>query len=683
MKDQLKQISLFIFLLTSVLVTEKLFHHSFEKFILSTLQRIDFQPEKFSKRITIIDTSPIYDLSIQRTNRAALADLLKAVKLGEPQSVGLDIRLDCDSLYQDDFGDSLVKEVLKDWKDIVVPGNADPNFEITDTKQLANIQIHDGYELLVSKHGQLSLPFRMASNQDIKIPEKDKNFIVNYRTTCKDIYGTEQLLNAGAVLKIFSDESLTKEEKQDELAMMLASQFVFIGFCNEALNVDRHDSPFGKQSGIVIWANAFHNLLNPDDRIQYNPFWAVLLWACITSFITLGLKNVYEKHNFFYPMVFLFSSIGQIFLWGLAGAWIYFSYLVYFPIFSFILISIIAFPVNLQIIRALKMTKILTKYPRISHIPEPLRRAYIEYLKERNPFKQLHLAFTLIEECVRFSALLGLAQAMSLKIPLAGLAKNLDLSRLTFGQWQQIMRTLSQNLKDNKDVLYDWKLIYYEKDDNNNWIASELLKDIDGQENKDLLSRLDDSKDERENLLKIFQSKFSLRANSALIYLKILELKWIKRIIYFMQTDDSKSIAKKIKQRFGDVKHLIQLRNRLVHDGGAFMKDYQFNSILPIFQKWIEIFFMKKIKFWKATKLVVETESGVDRLYLEMTGKKYNLNPYFIQKECGVHFNIELFSLASIDSKSKNLIFHGSEQNCRLVIKSDYQVDALLNYLND
>ena len=114
MRKKIQFISTVIILLLVLgFFTEKLFHHSFEKFILSTLQRVDYQPEGFSKNITIIDTSPIFDLTTQRTNRAKLADLLQAVKLGQPESVGLDIRLGPNSLYKDVIGDSLLKAVLK------------------------------------------------------------------------------------------------------------------------------------------------------------------------------------------------------------------------------------------------------------------------------------------------------------------------------------------------------------------------------------------------------------------------------------------------------------------------------------------------------------------------------------------------------------------------------------------
>jgi len=72
----------FLFLLVGT-VTERIFHHSSEKFILGAFQRIDYNPQAFDRRITIIETSTLYDIDASRTDRLRLADLIHAVRLGK------------------------------------------------------------------------------------------------------------------------------------------------------------------------------------------------------------------------------------------------------------------------------------------------------------------------------------------------------------------------------------------------------------------------------------------------------------------------------------------------------------------------------------------------------------------------------------------------------------------------
>ena len=74
-----------------------------------------------------------------------------------------------------------------------------------------------GMELLVARQDQLSLPFRMAANHGIDIPKDENFFIVNYRTTFNDLSGSDRLLKANELMQIYYDESLSQQEKQDQL----------------------------------------------------------------------------------------------------------------------------------------------------------------------------------------------------------------------------------------------------------------------------------------------------------------------------------------------------------------------------------------------------------------------------------------------------------------------------------
>ena len=145
--------------------------------------------------------------------------------------------------------------------------------------------------------------------------------------------------------------------------MMLASQFVFIGFCNDALNIDRHQTPFGKQSGILIWANAFNNILQPEYLIQYNPWWGIVLWICVTLIVIFFLNYVNRNLNFYYSIVLILMSMGQVLIWSSVGVYIYFSNYSYLPIFSFLLVALVTYPAIIQLNRLSKMATVVMKYP--------------------------------------------------------------------------------------------------------------------------------------------------------------------------------------------------------------------------------------------------------------------------------------------------------------------------------
>ncbi len=178
---------LFVMLLFLGIWTEKLFHYSFEKSILSAFQRIDYQPSKFTKRITIIDTSPIYDFTAHRTNRKALADVLSAIQLGQPQIIGLDIRLERDSLHQDCFGDSILKNKNGNWQNNKLLKSIDDDFKVLEeigdqeteiSKQLQNLGLKPGWSARFSYYSLKWLSWR-PFRRFIKFFTKDVSMLDN------------------------------------------------------------------------------------------------------------------------------------------------------------------------------------------------------------------------------------------------------------------------------------------------------------------------------------------------------------------------------------------------------------------------------------------------------------------------------------------------------------------------
>ena len=663
-------------LFLSVIVIEKLFHYSFEKFILSTLQRIDFDADRFSKRIVIIDTSPIYDLSIRRTDRLLLAELLQAVRLGQPDVVGLDIRLDADSLYQDRVGDSLLKKILINWHEVVVPGGIDPYFGITDSQRIANILIDDGYEIPIKIEGYLSLPLQMAVLLGYDFPHKQKSFIVNYQINYEKLLQTRQLIRADEILRIYRDESLSQAEKQDEIAMMLASQIVFIGFCNDMLDIDQHNTPIGKQAGIIIWTNAMHNLIQSSDKINYSPLWGLLFWALITAIILYYTHKIYTEQNFFYTLFFGIMILIQILLWLFLGSQVYFLSHTYLPIFSFIFVSIFAFPVYLQMKRLKNMLKVLFVLPKVRYLPDPLKRDYIEYLKEEHPFKKLHIAFTLLESCIRFSALLGLAQANSFGIYLGDIFSKQKwnkarFARLTLGDWQNIMRTLVEYLKNKNEISEQWKMIYLEKDEKNRWVKNDLRKRLD--DNLEDLKKINEQESDLKHNVQFLESKPEWYT-SFYNLLRLLNL-LIQKVIISFQSEKNKSNIEDIQEKVGKVRHLIALRNRIVHDGGVFMEDEVIQNVKDKFEPWLKTFLFEKFLFWKEARLLIEQKGrkwkscikqheNKKYLVLKIDGKEYSLFPFFVREECKTHITEEFFHLNAIHEQ--RIVYFGKTPICRL-----------------
>jgi hypothetical protein len=643
--------------------SERLFHHSFEKFLLGTLQRIDYDPQRFSNRIYIIDTSPLYDLSIRRTHRGALADLLSAIKLGQPGVVGLDIRLEPDSLYDNPAADSALRRVIRDWDALIVAAGIDSKFGITDSSRLANILIHDGYDIPTRQQGLLSLPLQMFKRINPQWSPQTDRMHVKYDAVYDDLIAAGQCPNALDILSIYHDPALSLQQKQDRLGMMLASRFVFVGMCNSDLNIDMHHTPFGRQSGLVIWANSLNNVLQPHNEIIYFPLQVLGLWLIVSLLILFLLEWVYVSNRYFFAPAFIGAALLQGFVWLFVAGHLYFSTHIYIPAFSFIITGIFAFPAFLWGKGAGRLLNARYHYIKLGYLPPSIRIGYTNCLESNNAFKQIHIAFTLVEECVRFSALLGLAQAFSRKKELAHLLnwERYVYKKLTFGQWQHIMRELSKALKDEDDILIDWKQIYYDRTKKGKWQKNNLKKALDSDLDA-LMSTTSTDLEKRQQKIKILQNHQNKLSKIRWLYLTLMNAKAVQNLIQLFGNEIDTNFY---KTHLNNTKTLIGIRNSLAHDRGADMKNQQYKTLFKSYKKWLDIYF-EKLGFWK--KAVIKNEDS--RCILFINGHRFDLAPFFLIHKCNHHLQPEFFMLTAIDDAHKSLHYSGKARECKLTIEN-------------
>jgi len=676
----------FIFLISGVLV-EKLFHHSFEKFIFESLQRIDSPTSRFSPKITIIDTSPIYDLKLERTDRAALAQLLQAIKLGNPEIVGLDILLPADSILATPTADSLLKVILSGWDKIIIPHDIDPYFEFNNPTQLANVQINDGFEIPIQHNGHLSLSFQMAVNRELAIPRNQLTLPISYRISSQELISTDQFISANQLLGVWNSDSLTLNEKSDALGMLLGAQWVLVGFCNPILNIDIKTTPLGPQSGIVIWANALHNLLQPQDQISYNPWWLLLLWSLAATSYFLYLEKIYNQINIYYSLVFwLLSLIVQVTIIIIA-ALLYFTWHIYLPIFTYLLIMLLAFPAYTHFNRLRQLLRLIYYRKLHKDLPEPLRNGYLELLQANNPFKKLHLAFTLMEDCLRFSVLIGLAQAYAIQYSFNETfskdLKRYHFKRLTFGQWQNMLRNLMETLKDNPEISDDWKQIYLNKNTTGTWHYNDLFKSVE-KEYQNIFRTI-----EQNSIDEISTSNFTSERSAwftSMIYgrLQIISIAFIrlwqavKNTFSMNQGEELLESFSILNQRLGRVQNIIQFRNKMVHNGGVFLSNTECEQVLPIISTYLDQFLAQKFKFWKN---VVQTKDNQE-LYLKICNQEVSLFPFILIDICVIHLREELFILTGLDHRQQKLYYHGTKPTCRLrETKHNELCEQILSFL--
>jgi len=215
-------------------VIERICHHNLDKFAYSVFQRIRYASAEFSPKIVIIDTSPIFNVTAMQTNRWALADLLKTVQMGNPNSVGVDVFFQIDSITSDPEADQYLKTALSEYKHIVLPHPVDPFFMVGDSVSEGNVYLYDGYSTPLQISGNQSLPFQMAT--DTGWIYRDP-FYFQYAADNFSLREKHLVVSGMDILSIWTDPELTEEDKVDELSLLFDGRSVLIGFCHPLIYV--------------------------------------------------------------------------------------------------------------------------------------------------------------------------------------------------------------------------------------------------------------------------------------------------------------------------------------------------------------------------------------------------------------------------------------------------------------
>ena len=663
-----------------LMISNRFFHYSLDQGYLGILQRISSNPNDFSSQITIIDTSPLFDLQIQRTDRSSLALLLEAVKQANPRSVGLDVRLPIDSVYTDARGDSLLREVLKGWKQIVVPKGINPALGIESKNQHVSIRIHNGYEIPIEFEGACSLPFQMMKLEDSDVRFNIKSIVPIYNAGYEDLIFSGQIVSALKILDLWVDQTLTEPERNDELGLLLSGQWVLIGFCNEIMNVDRHKTPLGDQPGILIWANVLDNVLASTNIILYNPFRIQLLIALILGCMIVFLKRCYEALPFFYPFIFWMMAIGQLLVWtGLS--WVLFTtFHIFIPFFSTWLAGVFAFPLYFQLFRLSPLLKLILLRQQILNLPVPLRHGFTLWIKESNPFKKMYMSFSLLEESLRFSVLFGLAQAWTLNIQPGDEIKKMmeahHLKRPSFGQWHGLLRILSSKLSEESGILADWKKIYLIQDDEEQWSYNALFKKMD--HNVDLHDRAIPRK---KRVIKEKKSDSYLEQVLNCLYFQLYKVQFFVREKRkkFWENRPSLVYPTTLQAQFGQIKNMIQLRNKMIHDGGVYLDYEECTKVQPLFQNMVHEFMLDKLQFWNE---IVCDETSNTFNYTEVSKViRIGIEPFFCVEICEKHGCKELFVLNSVDLSRGKFSYQGFDSQCILEKKNKMKSSQIHRWL--
>ena len=676
-KIQPQQVLFFIatvsLILCALTLAERVFHNLAEIHIYASLQRIHYGDKSINRNITIVDTSPIYNMKTQSTERGELADLIEAIDLGTPKSIGIDIILENQKTAPDSF-DVKLKKVISKAGNVIIPSVIDPICMAQDGILLANIKIRDGYEIPVQVEDHFSLPFLMAASDTVALPRKNVVYYANYRADDKALRNSGQIIDALEIIELMKNQKINLEEKTDQLGLLFASQYVLVGFCNTIFNKDLHNTPIGPQPGVVIWANVLHTLLSSHDSVSFDPFWLRLIWAFVLSCLFYVLRFWYRNNCTIYPIYYGFLATLFIVLVFASSYFMYSLSFIYSPLFTILFVGLAGFPAYLQFMRLSRFNASLLARKRSKFLPPFLARAYCELYRENSPFRRLHIAFTIFEECLRFSVLLGFSQIKSYQLNISGLSssgiKRYDFRKLTLGQLQLLLRHLMDSLKACPEILEEWKLIYLAKDDKDGWHRNEFAANI--EENITRLLKVDGISEFELELKKYIDKKLTNVGIDKIGWLQMQKIR-IKAFFKSIPISSTKQPADKIQKIaaiFADTMerdqaiNLFNLRNRMIHQGGAFLPDEECRTLLKILIKYVDIFLFEKLAFSRELSFI----SAGDQPPLKL---KYNSTlidpfPFMLAEKCPFHNKAEVFWLTAIDDRKCQFDYIGTDPVCRL-----------------
>jgi hypothetical protein len=675
----MKGFCLVILITGLTLFYQSLFHHSLDRFFLSVFQRITANPRRFSGRITIIDTSPLFNIEAGCTDRAQLAELLNAVRAAEPAVVGLDVLVsagdDCGNLESD----SLLGNALSGWDKIIIPEAPEIGFDIPESQQ-ASVRMYNGYEVDPGQLDKPPLAFRMAEKTGLRTPPGGKKFVIRYMAAVQDTSLRKQMFSASDLLRIWRDPKYSDPDRKDELAMILGSQYVLIGFNNDLMNIDRHDTPLETQPGIWIWANMLNSLIQEGWVIRYSPPWALAAAAVVIFFIVLFLKRVHDHLRFFEWFFFTFSTGLQIVFWPVLSGLLFAHTSVYIPVFSVFLAGLTSYPIWNQVSRTAGLIRVALQRPLIAKLPAGIRHGYVSWLLEENPFKKLHLGFNLLEECIRFSAVFGVAYAgaQGLVFPdvLRKKHEKHQWERLSMGRWHDMLKMSSLIHQHGEAVPESWKRIYLARDNKQSWAFNALCERIEN--NLDRYEMI-----ERVRLNRGRRKPAGSRIESAVIHLylriRLFCSGWAGKISRTLLMQGIQTSKRILEKRMGAVTNMIQLRNRMVHYGGVFLSDVECRDLLPLMNQSVGPFIRNIADFWKSVRIrEMKPDAGIG-LFSGASG--IPLHPFVIQRSCDKHGTNESFLWAGLDYHTKKIYYQGQLPSCRIEVQSEPDVRMILSLM--
>lgn len=675
----LKGLCLAVMIAGLTLLYQSLFHHSLDRFFLGVFQRITADPGRFSDRITIIDTSPLYNIEAGCTDRALLAELLNAVRMAEPAVVGLDILVSAGDECGNPESDSLLRSALSGWEKIIIPEAPDIGFDIPESQQ-ASVRVYNGYEVNPEQSGRPLLAFRMAEKTGLHIPPGGKNEVIRYTAAVRDSSLRDRMFSASDLLGIWRNPDYSDPDRKDELAMILGSQYVLIGFNNDRMNIDRHDTPLGTQPGIWIWANMLNSMIQKGLTIRYSPAWALTAVVVIIFLIVLFLRRVHDHLRFFELFFFAVSTVLQIVFWPVLSGLLFAHTSVYMPVFSSLLAGVTSYPAWNQVSRAATLIRVVLQRPLIVQLPACIRHGYVSWLMEENPFKKLHLGFNLVEECIRFSTVFGMAYAgaQGLVFP-DSLRKQYEkhqYRRLSLGQWHGLLRMSSLINRQGEAVPETWKRIYLVKDRKQSWVFNSVCERI--ERNLDRYEIVD-----RVRLDPGSRKTAGSKMESMIIHLYSCIRKFcsgcagkISRTLLMQGIQTSKRI---LDERMGTVTNMIQLRNRMVHEGGVFLSDAECRDILPLVNQSVKPFVRNIAAFWKSIRIRKMKPDAEIGLFSGASG--IPLHPFIIKSSCEKHGTSEYFLWAGLDYHTKKIFYQGQSPSCRKEIPAESDILKMLSLL--
>ncbi len=632
--------------------------------IYTAFQRIRFVQTEFSSNIVIVDTSPIFDLNTMKTNRWDLADLLRAIHMGQARSTGADIFFQTDSMFFGTDADLYLRNALLEYESIVLPSPVDSVFDIKESVRQCNIYLHDGYRVPVYNEGYFSLPFLMDTEYD----ENYSNpYYFQYAADTEVIRKKGLILNAMDLLTLWANPDLSEEEKQDELSLYLGGRFVILGFCHSLLHVDYHNTPLGQQPGIVVWANVLNSMIHPENQIQYFPLFSGILVIFLLTFIVMWLNHIYKNYPYFYSICYGFVIILSMFLIPIIAYKAMDLFHVFLPVFSLLIVVAIGHPVLIYFQKMAPLIIIMHNRSVLKQLPRIFQKSYLAWLKEVSPYRKLLIAFLYIEDQLRILSWIGLAQVQYYNIDIKShsgkFPEKFNWKTMSFGQWHGFLRNLNIILKDYDQISDTWKSIYTERK-SNHWVANSLFECMDSNIGAFLEMNQVASSEENKDI-----------ARSGLLNQLIKIVNRIRNSTIYDIISPRATIN--LQENTDYEGSLVHLRNTMIHNDQVFLSQKHNEVYLPVLKQIVTGFTKTFIEIWKHCFY----DQKQNKWIFQNDSDSIPLSPYFEQILSTQTDSEMLFLLRSFNYKNGQMIYHDEQSRHVQKLKDDELVSVILSLL--